>query len=152
MVVRVGGTAGIYCIFAYLADLKIKSTQLRRAGETIIGIYLVCITYMLINFEQDYDAFVYHVIGGEVIIYIVAAVLLGCGIAFFMGKYIRDVSAICAITLLFLILFTDVNTGYWQIKGVDFWNQIRMIVDDLAVICGLGIIATSRRSSPEKID
>jgi hypothetical protein len=152
MVVRIGGTAGMYLIFGYLTDLQTKSTQLRRAGETIIGIYLICLNYMLINFEEDYDAFVYHVIGGEVILYIVAAVLIGCGIAFLMGKYIRDVSAICAITLIFLTLFTDVDTRYWQIKGVDFWNQLRMITDDLCIICGLGIIATSRRTIPEKIE
>ena len=143
MVHRMVGVAGFFLFYAYFSSSKPRSPQLRRMAEIIVAIYLMCAMYMSIESPDDRMAFSKLVPGGSYALYIYALMMGVCMLCYLPGMYVHDVTQALVIVVALSTIFVDSNIKFWtRKKGMDFWNQIRLISDNLAIITGLLIYLT----------
>lgn len=151
MSVRLIGCAGIYVLFSYFQE-QVKSRQLRKLGETLVGIFLIAYVYIINNTYEDKRAFLMHIPGGNWIRYFITLALACGAISFFSGYFLRDVSISLAIVFAILTVAVDCDIQYWVNKrGMFYWNQVRVIADDLCIIIGFCLLMT-RGDNKIKVD
>ncbi|GFN96270.1 transmembrane protein 101-like [Plakobranchus ocellatus] len=136
MCVRQFGCVGVYVMFASIVDQK-KSTHLRRIAEIVLGIYLFAYLYLINNTKEVRTGVISHVLLGDWGRYAFTVVLASCALSYFSGYFLRDMSLCAAVAIVFLTVLVDCHFSYWSRKGVHFWNQARMVGDNLCVCTGL---------------
>lgn len=142
MAIRQVGCAGVFVLFSYFND-NAKSKQLRKIGETIIGIFLMAYVYMINTTYEDEQAFLTHLPGDDWSRYFITLILACGSISFFSGYFLRDVSASLAVVMAILTIVIDCDIRYWVDKrGMYYWNQVRVVTDDLCIILGLCLFVT----------
>ncbi|KAL5006219.1 hypothetical protein ScPMuIL_015025 [Solemya velum] len=135
------GCCGVYLIYAYLNDEK-RSVPLRRIGEIIIGLYLLSIAYMLNESTDDKAAFYSQIPGGDYSRFIVTLMFTAGALCFFSGYFLRDISMAMVIVTLVLTVLVDGNVSYWTYrKGMQFWNQMRIVLDQGCLITGFYLMS-----------
>lgn len=151
MSVRLVGCAGVLVLFSYFQE-QVKSRQLRKLGETLVGIFLIAYVYIINNTYEDKRAFLMHIPGGDWSRYFITLVLACGAISFFSGYFLRDVSISLAIVFAILTVAIDCDIQYWVNKrGMLYWNQVRVIADDLCIIIGFCLLI-SRGDNKIKMD
>jgi hypothetical protein len=142
MAIRHVGCAGIFVLFSYFCE-EIKSKQLRKTGETVVGIFLMAYLYIINNSYEDKQTFLMHIPGGDWSRYFITLVLACGAISFFSGYFLRDVSMSLAIVMAILTIVIDCDIRHWVDKrGMLYWNQVRVITDDLCIILGFCLFIT----------
>lgn len=133
---RMIASGGVYLFYADLVS-RSPSRQLRKLSETLIGIYLVCFAYALLNSKEDKAAFIRIVPMGEALLYILTAIIGFCCICFLSGKYIKDGALALAIVATLYTAVIDGNLPYWtKRKNLDYWVQIRLIQEHVCLVLG----------------
>ena len=153
MASRLVGVAGMIMLYAFFTMPKPRSAQLRRIGETLVGLWLVCATYMLVQSPEDRSAFTSHLPGGTPMVYIWAVMLGTCALCYLPGMFVHDVSQVLIVFLSISTILVDCDINYWtKRRGLDFWNQIRLAADLITIILGLCmyVTCTKKRIPAEK--
>ncbi|XP_021353061.1 transmembrane protein 101-like [Mizuhopecten yessoensis] len=140
MSIRHLGCSGMFILYSHLQD-KSGSSQLRRLGEIIVGLYLIGITYILNNSAEDKRAFLSHIVGGDWSRYFYTLILACAALSFFSGYFLRDMSVSMIILLTLSTLFVDCDFTFWtNRRGMHLWNQIRIVLDDICLILGFTML------------
>lgn len=141
MTLRCMGVAGFTILYAFYSMRKPRSQPLRRLAESIIGIYLIAIIYSSIESPEDRTAFVNLVPGGNFTLYVYALILAGAAMCYLPGMFVYDVSLFLLPALAVSCVFIDCNVHYWTYRrGLDFWNQIRLMADSIFIVMGVAMI------------
>ncbi|XP_060083499.1 transmembrane protein 101-like [Ylistrum balloti] len=140
MGVRHIGCAGMFILYSHLQDRK-WTTHLRRIGEITVGLYLLGITYVLNNSAEDKRAFLSHVVGGDWSRYFYTLIIACAALSFFSGYFLRDMSISVIILLTLATVFVDCDLTFWvDRRGMHYWNQIRIVLDDICLILGFSML------------
>lgn len=134
------GCIGIFLLFSSIFE-NLPSKQLQKLGETVIGLFLMAFVYILNDSVEDKKAFLYHVPGGDWSRYFFTLVLAAGAISFFSGHFLRDMSISVIVMFGILTILIDCDINYW-VEGnrMLFWNQVRIIIDDLCILLGFAMI------------
>ncbi|XP_050411352.1 transmembrane protein 101 [Patella vulgata] len=133
------GCAGIYIMFASFLDNQksvASRNQLQRIGEILLGIYFFAYMYTLNNSPDYRRAFMDHVPGEDWSRYFATVALAGCALSFISGHFVRDVCLFSSFVVIFMTLVVDGDLFYWTNRGVHYWNQIRMTLDNICAVVG----------------
>ena len=138
MVSRMIGVAGTILLYAFFTAPKPRPLQLRRFGEILVGVYLVCLTYMLVESNDDRTAFNRIIPGGDLPVYVVVLLLATACLCYLPGLFVYDIIQMLVFLIPFYTLCVDFNFYYWhKVKGMDYWNQIRLIADNVTIFLGM---------------
>lgn len=153
MATRLVGMAGMILLYAFFTMPKPRSHQLRRIGEILFGIYLIATTYMMIESPEDRRAFITHMPGGQVTLYMFAIILACSALCYLPGLFVHDVTQACVILLFASTTLIDFDINYWVTRrGLDYWNHIRLLIDNVFIVISLAmyLACTKTRSMPEE--
>ncbi|CAH1786193.1 unnamed protein product, partial [Owenia fusiformis] len=141
---RMVGVAGIFLLFGFLAGKKdSRNLQLKRLSEITIGVYILAYCYSIVNSPEDRKSFTDLIYGGQPMLYVIVTALMTCCLCHLGGFFIFDISLVLAITLSIMTLCIDCRVQYWTRKrGIDYWNQMRLIMDNVCVITGQVMVLT----------
>lgn len=99
--------------------------------------------YSLQHSKEDQQAYLNHIVGGEVTLILLQVLFGVLALAFISGYYVRLAAQILATTLPLVILLIDGNLGYWHhTRKVEFWNQMKLIGHNVGIFGAVLILAT----------
>ena len=135
---RLLGTAGVVLLYNFYQSKKPRPQHYRRLGETLIGLYLFCLFYALIYSKEDSQALLKHLPGGDVMQNLCIG-FAGLGMVAYISSYfVLDITYTLVPFITILTLAIDCDMNYWTKKrGMDFWNQFRLLTDNLYIIFGM---------------
>ena len=143
MTQRSVGVAGFVLLYAYFTMPRPKSQQLKRLGETLVGLYIFCAMYTLVECPEDREAFMEFVPGGNAMLYIFVMLYGCCTLCYLPGYFVHDVTQGLIIVVMLKTLLVDTRLSYWHNKQrMDYWAQVRLLSDNLAIITGLSMYLT----------
>lgn len=150
------GVAGYFLLYAFFTASKPRPRWLKRTGELLIGIYALAATYTVLQSAEDKEAFLKLVPGSQPMLFVYTTLLAAIGLCCLPGQFVYDVMQALFVILLFSTLLVDARISYWvQRRGIDYWNQLRMLSDNFAIIAGATMyLACSKKIfiEPEKLD
>ncbi|XP_051274715.1 transmembrane protein 101 [Dicentrarchus labrax] len=122
---------------------KPRSRSLQSTGQVFLGVYLICMVYSLQHSKEDRQAYLNHIVGGEITLMLLEVLFGVLALAFLSGCYIRLAAQILATVLPLVILLIDGNLGYWHhTRKVEFWNQMKLIGHNVGIFGAVLILAT----------
>jgi len=138
MSTRLLGVAGNFLLCAYFTSPRPpRPGWLRRVGECLVGCSVLFSTYSVLAVAEDRDAFLKLVPCGHVMLFVYGTMLGTVGLCYIPGLFVYDVTIGLVMLLLASTVGVDVRMWYWtQRRGVHYWNQVRLIIDNLAIIAG----------------
>ncbi|KAK2189903.1 hypothetical protein NP493_94g03014 [Ridgeia piscesae] len=145
---RMVGVAGFFILYSCVLNTsRQKTSQMRRVGETLVGIYLIFASYILYESPEDKRAFLRHVPGGDMfVLYAYIALLAGCAACFLPGYFQHNASQLLIVLVTLGTVMVDLDINYWiRQRGIHYWTQFRLITDNLCIICGLVMCVTSKK-------
>jgi len=111
--------------------------MLRRVGEFLVGCSVMFGTYSILQVAEDREAFLKLVPFGHVMLFIYGTALGTVGLCYIPGLFVYDLTFGLAVLLSTSTLGVDMRMWYWTgRRGLHYWNQVRLIVDNLAMIAG----------------
>ena len=130
---------------------KPRSFTLRRIGEILFGVYLAAYTYTLMESPEDRKAFVSHMPGGEITLYMFAILLSCSALCYLPGLFVHDVSQAAVILIFTSTVLVDCDINFWvNRRGLDFWNHMRMLIDNIFIILSLAMYLTCTKKAVTK--
>uniref|UniRef100_A0A803Y5D7 Transmembrane protein 101 n=1 Tax=Meleagris gallopavo TaxID=9103 RepID=A0A803Y5D7_MELGA len=122
---------------------KPRSRSLQSTGQVFLGIYLICQAYSLQHSKEDRLAYLNHILGGELTLQLLFVLYGLLALAFLSGYYVRVAAQVLAVLLPLAILLIDGNIGYWhEARRVEFWNQMKLIGQNVGIFGAVVILAT----------
>ncbi|KAM4030274.1 transmembrane protein 101 isoform 1-T1 [Anomaloglossus baeobatrachus] len=122
---------------------KPRSRSLQSTGQVFLGIYLICLAYTLQHSKEDRVSHLDFLPGGEPALQILFVLYGVLALSFLSGYYVRFSAQVLAVLLPFSLLLVDGNLGYWHNnRRVEFWNQMRMIGQNVGIFGAAVILAT----------
>ena len=129
------GCLGVYLIYAFIKS-KRTSKLLPRLGELCIAVYLIAQAYLMNESYEDKKAIMDLVPGGNYARYFFTLMYGSAGICFLSGYFLKDISMSMAFTLSFLTCVVDMRFWFWSYRGMSYWNQFRLVSDNVTLIFG----------------
>ena len=147
MGVRTIGVASVFLLYGHFTDKKVtENDQIRRLGETFLGIVMIAQVYGLIESPEDKNAFLSHIPCSVVALYIYAIILGAAGLCYLPGIFVHDVTQVLVFLYTLVTLLIDTDFNYWSKKrGLDFWNQFRLLSDSLLIVLGFIMLLSHTR-------
>jgi len=147
---RLLGVAGSFLLYTYFESRQTQPRLLRRVGECLVGLSVMFITYSVLQIPEDREAFLKLVPFGYVMLFVYGTILGTVGLCYIPGLFVYDVTIGLAILLSASTIGIDMRMWYWtQRRGLHYWNQIRLIIDNLTIIIGaLMYLACAERELP----
>ncbi|KAM3923892.1 transmembrane protein 101 [Leptodactylus fuscus] len=122
---------------------KPRSRSLQSTGQVFLGIYLICVAYTLQHSKEDRQSHLDFLPGGEPVLQMLFVLYGVLALSFLSGYYVRFSAQVLAVLLPFSLLLVDGNLGYWhKNRRVEFWNQMRMIGQNVGIFGAAVILAT----------
>uniref|UniRef100_A0A8C5WD14 Transmembrane protein 101 n=1 Tax=Leptobrachium leishanense TaxID=445787 RepID=A0A8C5WD14_9ANUR len=122
---------------------KPRSRSLQSTGQVFLGIYLVCMAYTLQHSKEDRQAYLDCLPIGEPALQLVFILYGVLALSFLSGYYMRFAAQVLAVVLPLTLLLIDGNLGYWHTdRRVEFWNQMRLIGQNIGIFGAAVILAT----------
>ncbi|XP_038610073.1 transmembrane protein 101 isoform X2 [Tachyglossus aculeatus] len=122
---------------------KPRSRSLQATGQLFLGVYLICAAYSLQHSKEDRLAYVNHIPGGELTLQLLFILYGVLALSFLSGYYVAAAAQVLAVLLPLVILLIDGNLGYWHgSRRVEFWNQMRLIGQNVGIFGAVVILAT----------
>ena len=144
MSTRLLGVAGSFLLYTYFISRKPQPRLLRRVGECMVGLSVILSTYSVLQVTEDRDAFLKLVPFSHVTLFIYGTVLGTIGLCYIPGLFVYDVTIGLAVLLSATTVGVDMRVSYWtQRRGLHYWNQMRLIIDNLTIIAGTLLYLTS---------
>ncbi|XP_019331277.1 transmembrane protein 101 isoform X2 [Alligator mississippiensis] len=99
--------------------------------------------YSLQHSKEDRLAYLNHILGGEITLQLLFILYGVLALSFLSGYYIRTAAQILSVILPLVILLIDGNLGYWHdSRRVEFWNQMKLIGQNVGIFGAVVILAT----------
>lgn len=99
--------------------------------------------YSLQHSKEDRLAYLNHILGGELTLQLLFVLYGLLALAFLSGYYVRVAAQVLAVLLPLAILLIDGNIGYWhEVRRVEFWNQMKLIGQNVGIFGAVVILAT----------
>ncbi|NXQ14357.1 TM101 protein, partial [Peucedramus taeniatus] len=99
--------------------------------------------YSLQHSTEDRLAYLDHLLGGELALQLLFLLYGLLALAFLSGYYVRTAAQVLAVLLPLAILLIDGNLGYWHaLRRVEFWNQMKLIGQNVGIFGAVVILAT----------
>jgi len=137
MSTRLLGVAGSFLLYAYFVSRKSQSRLLRRSGECLVGLSVMLSTYSCLLVAEDREAFLKLVPFGHVMLFVYGTLLGTIGLCYVPGLFVYDVTIGLVILLFASTAGIDMRMWYWtQRRGLHYWNQMRLIIDNVTIIIG----------------
>jgi len=137
MSTRLIGVAGNFLLYTYFISQKPQSHLLRRSGECLVGLSVMLSTYSFLVVAEDREAFLKLIPLGYVMLFVYGTVLGTIGLCYIPGLFVYDVTIGLAVLLSASTVGVDMRVWYWtQRRGLHYWNQMRLIIDNLTIIIG----------------
>jgi ABC-type multidrug transport system fused ATPase/permease subunit len=134
---RMVGVAGFFLLFAYFVSQKPKPKLLRRLGELLVSVHLLVATYSILQTAEDREAFLKLVPGSQPMLFVFATLLVSIGLCYLPGLFVYDVTQVLIVVLSLMTVIIDMRMSYWtERRGLDYWNQLRLLLDNVAIIAG----------------
>lgn len=84
------------------------------------------------------QALLLHLPGGEAVQYLCVTIAALGSLAYITSYFTIDMSYTLVIFVTILTLVIDCDIFYWTHKrGMDFWNQFRLLTDNLYIVFGM---------------
>jgi len=150
MSTRLLGVAGNFLLYAYFTSPKPQPRLLRRIGECLVGFSVMFSTYSVLTIAEDREAFLKLIPFSHVMLFVYGTILGTVGLCYIPGLFVYDVTIGLVLLLLASTVGVDMRMWYWtQRRGIHYWNQIRLIIDSLAMIAGALLYLTcAKRELP----
>lgn len=129
------GCLGVYLIYSVIKDSK-QSKLVQRVGELCIAVFLLGNAYLINESYEDRKALMEHIPGGNYARYAITVLYTCAGICFLSGYFLKDISMSMAFLVTLLTLIVDVKFSYWSYRGMAYWNQFRIVIDNVNMIAG----------------
>ena len=105
---------------------------------------------------EDKEAFLRFIPGSRPVLFLYATLLATVGVCYLPGQFVYDLSHALVLLLTISTLAVDMRFNYWtKQRGLDYWNQVRLVGDNATVITGTILLLSSSKKKPvteEKID
>lgn len=99
--------------------------------------------YTLQHSKEDRQSYLDFLPGGEPTLQILFVLYGVLALSFLSGYYVRISAQVLAVLLPFSLLLIDGNIGFWHTnRRVEFWNQMRMIGQNVGIFGAAVILAT----------
>lgn len=99
--------------------------------------------YSLQHSTEDRLAYLNHLLGGELTLQLLFLLYGLLALAFLSGCCVRGAAQVLAVLLPPAILLVDGNLGYWHhSRRVEFWNQMKLIGQNVGIFGAVVILAT----------
>ncbi|KAM4622882.1 transmembrane protein 101 [Discoglossus pictus] len=122
---------------------KPRSRSLQSTGQVFLGIYLICLAYTLQHSKEDRLAYLDYLPGGEPALQILFVLYGVLALSFLSGYYVRTAAQVLAVLLPLSLLLIDGNLRHWHGgRRVEFWNQMRLIGQNVGIFGVAIILAT----------
>ncbi|XP_044300568.1 transmembrane protein 101 isoform X2 [Varanus komodoensis] len=122
---------------------KPRNRSLQSTGQVFIGIYLICVAYSLQHSKEDRLAHLSGIPGGEIALQLLFVLYGVLALSFLSGYYITIAAQILSVILPLVVLFIDGNLSYWHdSRRVEFWNQMKLIGQNVGIFGAAIILAT----------
>lgn len=150
MSTRLLGVAGNFLLYTYFISRKPQRQLLRRIGEFLVGFSVIFSTYSVLTIAEDRDAFLKLIPFSHVMLFVYGTILGTVGLCYIPGLFVYDVTIGLAVLLMASTVGIDMRIWYWtQYRGIHYWNQMRLIIDNLTIIAGALLYLTcAKRELP----
>lgn len=92
---------------------------------------------------EDRAAFKVHFVGGDYSLYVFAILFATVALCLLPGLFVHDAAQLLLLILVVYTAVVDCDMSYWTRKrGMDFWNQVRLIADHCCIVLGAIMIIT----------
>jgi len=155
MSTRLLGVAGNFLLYTYFVSRHRESRWLRRVGECLVGLSVLLSTYSVLMVAEDREAFLKLVPFSQVTLFVYGTLLGTVGLCYVPGLFVYDVTFGLVILLSLSTTGVDMRMWYWtQRRGLHYWNQVRLIIDNVTIIVGalLYLICAERELPPLPVE
>lgn len=135
------GCMGVYLIFSFIKSGQ-KSRLTQRVGELCIAVYLLSAAYLFNESYEDRRGLMENLLGGNYMRYFITLVYACSGLCFLSGYFLRDISMSMAFCLTFVTFLVDMKFTYWTYRGMNYWNQVRLTLDNANLLVGFFMFLT----------
>ena len=152
---RLLGVAGNFLLYTYFISRKPQPHLLRRIGECAVGISVMLSTYSVLIVAEDREAFLKLIPFGHVMLFVYGTLLGTVGLCYIPGLFVYDLTIALVVLLSASTVGVDMRMWYWtQRRGLHYWNQMRLIIDNLAIVAGalLYLTCTERELPPLPVE
>ena len=135
---RLLGTSGVVLLYNFFHANKPRPQHYRRAAETMIGLYFFSLFYMCLYSKEDSQSLIRHLPGGDTMQYVCVGLACLGFLSYISSYYVLDITYIMAPFVTVITVTIDCDIYYWtHSRGMDFWNQFRLLTDHLYIAIGL---------------
>jgi len=153
MSIRMVGVAGFFLIYAHFMSPKPRSKMLRRIGEILVGIYALIAMYSVLQISEDREGFFKMIPFPQTTLFVYATLLGGVGLCYLPGLFVYDVTVLLVILVTLITAAVDCQMSYWtKRRGMDYWNQVRLVTDNVSIACGCLLYLSCSRKKLPKLD
>jgi len=137
MSTRLLGVAGNFLLYTYFVSQKPRPSLLRRVGECLVGLSVLSATYSVLVVAEDRDAFLALIPFSRVMLFVYGSILGTVALCYIPGLFVYDVTFVLAALLSSSTIGVDLRMWYWtERRGIHYWNQVRLVVDNLVLVAG----------------
>ena len=152
---RLLGVAGYFLLYAGFESRQRAPRSVRRLGECLVGVSVMMSTYAVLVVPEDREAFLKLVPLSYVMLFVYGTILGTVGLCYVPGLFVYDVTVGLALLLTASTVAVDMRVWYWtQRRGIHYWNQMRMIIDNVTIITGalLYLLSAERDLPPLPVE
>lgn len=140
--------AGGYLLVAGgLVDSK-KSSNLRpsllQLGRQTQAFFAVFNGYLLWASPADKAVHISHLPLGRLVTICLIVLFIVCGIMLYGGLQVPYFARLVAWMLVIVTVFVEFDTKYWKIRGIGFWDQVQIALQNICAIANLIILGRVR--------
>ncbi|KAL4225684.1 hypothetical protein ACF0H5_016373 [Mactra antiquata] len=133
------GCLGVYLIYSFINSNK-DNKLIHRIGELCIATYLLGSAYIINESYEDKRAIMEFIPGGDYARYFLTLLFTCCGLCFLAGYFLKDISMTMGFLLMVVTLIIDMKFSYWSYRGMAYWSQMRLVVDNVNLIVGFFVL------------
>lgn len=122
-------------LFAFLKSNR-ETKMMQRIGELCLAGYLCAQAYLFNESYDDRKAIMDLVPGGIYARYVFTLLFACAGICFIASYFLKDISLTMAFVIIVYLMLVDTKMWFWQYRGMTYWNQIRLVLDSVTILCG----------------
>ncbi|XP_052801377.1 uncharacterized protein LOC128232073 [Mya arenaria] len=143
------GCLGLYILYAFMKSGR-ESKLMQRVGELCLATYLCAQAYLLNESYEDKKAIDELVPGGIYARYVFTLLFACAGLCFIAGYFLKDISLTVAFVVSIYIILVDMKFWFWQYRGTSYWNQVRLLIDNVNIVAGFFLLMNHYENLTEK--
>ncbi|ESN94143.1 hypothetical protein HELRODRAFT_180314 [Helobdella robusta] len=145
------GAASALLMFSFFSFDKPRPQKLWKFTGILMAFYSATQCYILLRSAEDKTAFTQFVPYTNTSLFIYMLLHGTVALCLFTNVHVYDFHVILGVLVAFKLLLVDLQISYWhKRRGLDFWNQMRLIIDHVTLLLGVLLYLVSvRRHTPQ---